>query len=75
MSRARLILYFADLILAVLTFAVAIAGLQFSTHRLIASRTLQTQRTGVQRMIRVLHGLGLLGMATVGLEFLLLVEV
>lgn len=68
-------LYLSDLVLSTLTFLVAAHVLRFAMRTLIETTTLQTQSARVVKAVRWLTRLGLLGLFTVAIEFLLLIEV
>ncbi|KAH7712751.1 hypothetical protein AAVH_19896 [Aphelenchoides avenae] len=73
-TARRPTLYLSDLVLSTLTFLVAAYVLRFAMRTLIETTTLQTQPARVTKAVKWLTRIGLLGLFSVAIEFLLLLE-
>ena len=69
------LLYIADISLAIITVIVSTQVLKFCTRTLLETYTLTKQPTAVTKAVRILRHIGLFSLLTVGLEFVLLLEV
>uniref|UniRef100_A0A914ZBS1 Gustatory receptor n=1 Tax=Panagrolaimus superbus TaxID=310955 RepID=A0A914ZBS1_9BILA len=68
------LLYIADISLAIITVIVSTQVLKFCTRTLLETYTLAKQPICVTKAVRILRHVGLFSLLTVGLEFVLLLE-
>uniref|UniRef100_A0A183CLJ9 7TM_GPCR_Srx domain-containing protein n=1 Tax=Globodera pallida TaxID=36090 RepID=A0A183CLJ9_GLOPA len=73
-STLKILLYLADFALSVGTFFIAGFTLRYAVSTLVKTKLLQTQPAGVQRAVRLLRALSLVGVVSAAIEFLLLAE-
>uniref|UniRef100_A0A914HFP6 Uncharacterized protein n=1 Tax=Globodera rostochiensis TaxID=31243 RepID=A0A914HFP6_GLORO len=73
-STLKILLYLADFALSVGTFFIAAFTLRYAVSTLVKTKLLQTQPAGVQRAVRLLRALSIVGIVSAAIEFLLLAE-
>ncbi|KAL3119962.1 hypothetical protein niasHT_007090 [Heterodera trifolii] len=73
-STLKILLYLSDFALSVGTFFIAAFALRYAISTLVRTKILQTQPQNVQRAVRLLRALSLVGIVSAAIEFVLLAE-